>query len=1234
MISIRDPLSCRVASSKITPVSLMRLSETKDVDELLKDHNREDIIVEEKLDGWKTQVIKDGGEVRLFSRRGEEKTENVPDIVDALKHLPDGTLMEGELVYWHEGKQDVTKVISVAGSSPDKAQEKIKELPGQMKLHLYDVLKVSSNSVSDKPFHERRKLLEKHVKPSKNILLTKQYSFADWQKAMNKAVEANGEGIVLKLKSEKYHWKPSGQNEPKPAGIMWKYKGGVGKSDSDDYVVYDHKTGDKGKLKAQFGQYYDKKLYHISEISNFSAENESEIKSRLKKGPFVIEIGFQERVPKGLRHQKFERFRDDKKPKDATMHEFHVKHIKEFKQAANYDALIAKFGSIEDLIKALEKAISSRDLRGVVESLKIGPSALSQVPGMNIDMAYKIISSLESKNRFKKGDSGTSFGTVQVRIDGMLRGLAADPLSQKLTGISPSEFKRMASAWESAKRKLTPISLWKVVPVDEEAVKRTIAKGRRYVSKRREGTTIRHFPGGVPGIVKLRGGKMTGYALNTEALERAGLRMTPYARARINRILLGYVTGAVVRNAIAKIMAVQREPISYAKFARTFSAKRVNKSPALRGLTNRVAQRNFVSRARAVADAVSKSGYDTSAPGAYNIYQLIAIANAGGLGPIRNFLFRKRPFPAGNIHYLHRANKMIEKVSGEFGEKIESNFPPGKGMGGFSKSRKSAALMRIAIMKSDQKAIRKQADDIKGVIGRWLNYDPVSVHEIREAGLTHLGLDSRSLVVSVCGNVEELKKRLPNKMSGLDIRVISGLASDSGFLKDQDLLVKNIQAMLKDSGQYASDTEVKIAVLVHLANKLGTSKKELKSLFKGEDIIYDNLLLSKRAFDNDRVIAFPGSHAEDIKAGKREVTIRPADIPVEVDEVVTAVTYSGAPICKIRIISKERMSIIRVRKAFGERVADSLETRFGPNSRFMVVRFYRFDTNNAEDEDDEKKWDEVLIDKEGTSLTRKYIRDHYSKPAVRKSIMSRIKGKPILIYLGIGKNEKVLKRNHGEKQIVISDDNQKNDENPNNYWYWVKRRLLSIHEVFGPKTKLGFVDLDLHGGYSIEEARKYASKLSALIKKEYGSSPNIYQSGGTGLHVEFNLKETSTDKLRSELKSLLDELNEDFEGVKTGVVKGKGMRTDISTLHDKGSLRVPGSLGETYGKIKKKVGSKVDDDYGNNNFGGKPSDTGPFGDGGAITPQPYISVSPGFSGAWHAAEKRKMIFHGASNDRT
>lgn len=316
-------------ASEIKPVALMRLTEIDDPESLLEKYDENNIVIEQKYDGFKIQIIK-SNTIKLYSRRGKDITANFPQLVDELKTLSDKTFVEGELVYIENGKQILEKVITLANSLPEKSLQKAKEFPGEAKIYLYDIIWYKGKLVANKTHEERRELLLKAVKPTKYIQISKQYPFSKWQSIINDSVKAGGEGIVLKLKDKPYIYKSISEKEPKPANIMWKFKGSGGKKESDDYVVYDYTSGSKGKFMVLFGQYYKGKLYHISELSNISAENEKIIKDKLKDGHFVLEIGFQERVPKGLRHQRLLRIRDDKKPKDATMNEFHIKHIDNF----------------------------------------------------------------------------------------------------------------------------------------------------------------------------------------------------------------------------------------------------------------------------------------------------------------------------------------------------------------------------------------------------------------------------------------------------------------------------------------------------------------------------------------------------------------------------------------------------------------------------------------------------------------------------------------------------------------------------------------------------------------------------------------------------------------------------------------------------------------------------------------------------------------------------------------
>lgn len=1193
------------ASDSVSPVSLMRLTQINDPDELLKDHKREDIIIEEKLDGWKAQVTKSDGIVKIYSRRGEEKTENFPELIEALKSLPNGTLVEGELVYWHDNKQDVGKVTSIAGSNPDKAKEKAKEFPGKIKLHLYDVLWSKGINVSKKSFSERRKILKSIVKTGDLVLITKEYPFSEWEDAMNKAVSSGGEGIVLKIKDKPYEYKAKGENEPKPKGIMFKYKGGVGKSDSDDYVVYDYETTDKGNLKALFGQYYKGKLYHISDIGNFSKENENLIKRKLQDGNFVIEIGFQERVPGGLRHQKFVRFRDDKKQKDATMNEFHVKNIKEFKvvQAQSEFKLSKRAENLTPqglLLELLQYYRSTQRGRGM-------PKAPSVPASLNFDpeLGFKIISKLESGGKsWVRGDSGNSFGLTQVHGPYFMKWLSRNPQLMGATGIDPNKLAAMSDSWKSNLRKInTERNLWITVPVDQEAVRQFINSNPNSVVRRREGTTIRMNPGNMPGVVKKIGNRYVGREINVRLLkDKYGFEATSNNMAALQKISDTYVTPLVAKSAIAQLLTSQDNPETSAKFYQAFSKENVRKNSIVKHLSDWVSRSDFMAKMRFLVNDVIKSGYNPNVPGAYNMYQLMAITNGSGPYRVRRFLMNKKTFSAGHLHYLQRANPYISKVTGLPTNVIES------GLAGFPEYNEKKIYAFLSKRGNDFDAPPEysgQAGAIRALIEKWLNRQ-ADISEFEPYGVTYVGKDENNVYITMSKkDIENIAPLMPKEIGGFVIKYQQPLTNtkirelevikrvpreefeDEPTVVDpfKGISTKYYSEILKEYEWYKAHMHEVLSDLKLRYNREFTEEEAAESIVNTIMQKYSTLtsgsqiriLLQKwAAYVEPGTLYFPGQYAEDIKSGKRRISIRPGDVNVKPDEHIKCKSYSGADIADVKILSKKVMSIIRIEKAYGKTIAKSLSRRFGPDKRFVLIEFEPLDINVADDGDeDQEKMSEVLIDK-NKKLTRGQIKKHYMQADVRKKIMSRIKSKPILIYIGVGKNEKILKRNHNGKEIVITNDDPKNDDQPNNYFYWVNRRLLSIHQVFGTKTNFGFVDLDIHGDFSLEKAKKYARELSKKIKSKYGT-PTIFNSGGTGLHVEFKLgQEMSIDKLRGELKELLDEFNKDWSDVTTGIVKGSGMRSDISTLHNKGSIRVPGSFGESNGNIKQSLGGNQD----------------------------------------------------------
>lgn len=215
--------------------------------------------------------------------------------------------------------------------------------------------------------------------------------------------------------------------------------------------------------------------------------------------------------------------------------------------------------------------------------------------------------------------------------------------------------------------------------------------------------------------------------------------------------------------------------------------------------------------------------------------------------------------------------------------------------------------------------------------------------------------------------------------------------------------------------------------------------------------------------------------------------------------------------------------------------------------------------------DKEHDWNQVLIDEDQT-WTRGEIKDYYVETADK--IFPYVSKREVLVYIGVSKNQNVLKRNIKEGvPIVIMTEKGVDDDS--SFEYWVYRRVIEFHRVIGERTDLVWVDIDLHPDSDAtlkkslyNQAVKNIDRIAAVIKQLYPTA-NIkkWKSGKTGLHVEGYLpKSVDTNGARKDLKAALDEAFADDELFSTGLVKKGKIRLDVSTLKNKGSIRVPYSL--------------------------------------------------------------------------
>jgi tRNA nucleotidyltransferase/poly(A) polymerase len=197
-------------------------------------------------------------------------------------------------------------------------------------------------------------------------------------------------------------------------------------------------------------------------------------------------------------------------------------------------------------------------------------------------------------------------------------------------------------------------------------------------------------------------------------------------------------------------------------------------------------------------------------------------------------------------------------------------------------------------------------------------------------------------------------------------------------------------------------------------------------------------------------------------------------------------------------------------------------------------------------------------------LTEQTIWSYYDTNKAR--LVKEIAGAPVTIVTATPRGP-VIRRNTGGGQSIHIDTVEQFDQLNNG-------RNIEFHSAAGKTTDQVWVDIDpmelVPWSKTIDIAIAVQNALLAF--KTWGIS--ISFSGGRGLHVRARLpKVIDIDKARELITNLMDEqVAPRFSNVTTGVNHSPdGTRLDVSTLHDTGSLRVPGSLNAKTGLVAAKT---------------------------------------------------------------
>jgi DNA ligase D-like protein (predicted ligase) len=202
-------------------------------------------VYEIKLDGYRAVALKSDGRVNLFSRRRKSFDHHYPLIVEALAELPEGTVVDGEIV-----------ALDESGRPHFNLLQNFRSEASRIHYFIFDLLVCQDRDLTGLPLSERRKLLKSLKLRSGRIRIAEQFEAS--ANDMLAAVRQQGlEGVIAKRKDSLY--------EPgKRTGAWVKCRVNRGQ----ELVIGGYIPGPHGFDSLIVGYYRGKDLVYVARVRN------------------------------------------------------------------------------------------------------------------------------------------------------------------------------------------------------------------------------------------------------------------------------------------------------------------------------------------------------------------------------------------------------------------------------------------------------------------------------------------------------------------------------------------------------------------------------------------------------------------------------------------------------------------------------------------------------------------------------------------------------------------------------------------------------------------------------------------------------------------------------------------------------------------------------------------------------------------------------------------------------
>lgn len=185
-------------------------------------------LAEWKWDGIRAQLVKRGGRVWVWSRGEDLVTDRFPELAALGAALPDGTVIDGEILAWEPGAAAPLPFARLQPRIARKSLTKKVLADSPSALLAYDLLEADGRDLRTEPLHARRARLDALAQSISSTLamdllrVSPLVSASDWGAlaALRDESRARGvEGLMLKERESMY-----GVGRTKSSGTWWKWK--------------------------------------------------------------------------------------------------------------------------------------------------------------------------------------------------------------------------------------------------------------------------------------------------------------------------------------------------------------------------------------------------------------------------------------------------------------------------------------------------------------------------------------------------------------------------------------------------------------------------------------------------------------------------------------------------------------------------------------------------------------------------------------------------------------------------------------------------------------------------------------------------------------------------------------------------------------------------------------------------------------------------------------------------